>query len=130
MNAENFGKYIKNLRSDRNLTLRQLEIKSGVSNSYLSQLENGKRGIPSPDILRKLSLALGVSYQELMAVAGYLPDNNTVTKGDMKQYNKFVEHAQIFFNNNEIDQKDKDKIFRDITDLFWDAKDKSKKNTK
>ena len=127
MNAENFGKYIKRLRNNRNLTLRQLEIKSGVSNSYLSQLENGKRGIPSPDILKKLSLPLGVPYQELMAAAGYLPDDIMVTKGDIKQYDKFVEHAQKFFSNDEIDQEDKEKIFRDITELFWDAKDKNKK---
>ena len=54
------------------MTIRQLELYSGVSNSYLSQLENGKRGIPSPIIIKKLHKPLGISYEELMEKAGYL----------------------------------------------------------
>ncbi len=78
MKAEEFGKYIKNIRNDRNLTTRQLELYSGVSNSYLSQLENGKRNIPSPDVLRKLSKGLKVPYKELLEKAGYI-DEETIS---------------------------------------------------
>lgn len=77
MKASEFGKYIKQLRSARNLTIRQLQLYSGVSNSYLSQLENGKRGIPSPEILKKLSKGLKLPYEELMKEAGYLEDDKT-----------------------------------------------------
>ncbi|WP_180953714.1 helix-turn-helix domain-containing protein [Bacillus sp. T33-2] len=70
-----FGKYIKSLRKEQNLTIRQLEDKSGVSNAYLSQIENGKRGLPSPDIIKKIHEPLGVGYDELMEKAGYIsPD--------------------------------------------------------
>jgi repressor LexA len=72
MKAVEFGKYIRYLRKQANLTIRQLELYSGVSNAYLSQLENGKRNVPSPEILRKLSGPLKVPYEELMAKAGYL----------------------------------------------------------
>ncbi|MCL6443433.1 MAG: helix-turn-helix domain-containing protein [Alicyclobacillus sp.] len=74
MEAKAFGEYIRSLRQNANLTIRQVEAYSGVSNAYLSQLENGKRGIPSPDILRKLSKPLKVSYEELMIAAGYLTE--------------------------------------------------------
>src|SRR5699024_5295192 len=74
MEAKKFGSYIRKLRNDRELTIRQLELYSGVSNSYLSQLENGKRGIPSPEIIRKLSKGLKVDYNDLMIKAGYVEE--------------------------------------------------------
>jgi repressor LexA len=72
MQEVNFGKYIKELRKACNLKQRDIEKRCGVSNSYLSQLENGQRGIPSPDILKKLAPVLKVSYEDLMIAAGYL----------------------------------------------------------
>ncbi|WP_165907801.1 helix-turn-helix domain-containing protein [Hydrogenispora ethanolica] len=66
-----FASYIKALRNDRKLTIHQVEAYSGVSNSYLSLLENAKRGIPSPEILRKLAPVYKVPYEELMIKAGY-----------------------------------------------------------
>ena len=72
MDALEFGKYLKSLREAKKMTIRQLELYSGVSNAYLSHIENGKRGIPSPEILRKLSKPLDVPYEELMARAGYI----------------------------------------------------------
>lgn len=68
-----FGKYLKDLRVAAHLTLRQVEIQAGVSDSYLSQVENGKRGIPSADILKKLAPVYGVPYEEMLVAAGYLP---------------------------------------------------------
>lgn len=71
MQAKEFGEFLRSIRNERGLTIRQIETYSGVSNSYLSQVENGKRSIPSPDILKKLAPALKVSYELLMEKAGY-----------------------------------------------------------
>ena len=75
MNALAFGEYLRRLRKNKKLTIRQLDTYSGVSNSYISQMERGERGIPSPEILKKLSKPLGVDYEELMRVAGYIDEN-------------------------------------------------------
>ncbi len=72
MNVENFGIYLRNIRKSRQVSIRQLALLSGVSNAYLSQLENNLRDIPSPKILKKLSKPLGVTYMELMVAAGHL----------------------------------------------------------
>lgn len=72
METELFGAYLKRLRLERGLTLRKLDVLSGVSHAYLSQLENGKRGIPTPQTLSKIYLHLGVSYNELMEKAGHM----------------------------------------------------------
>lgn len=71
-NEFEFGSYIKVLRKNAKLTIRQLQDKSGVSNAYLSQIENGKRGLPTPEILMKIHGPLGVPYDELMEKAGYI----------------------------------------------------------
>lgn len=45
-------------RSAQNLSLRELERLSGVSASYLSQIERGLSGVPSPEVLAQLDAAL------------------------------------------------------------------------
>lgn len=72
MNPVEFGQYLKSLREKLNLTMRELDKQSGVSHSYISQLERGKRGIPSPEILSKLAGPLGESPLNLMIKAGHI----------------------------------------------------------
>lgn len=68
------GQHLSAIRSDRKLTLRQVEEATGkeVSNAYLSQIENGKVGAPSPHVLNALAELYQVDYTHLMALAGYL----------------------------------------------------------
>lgn len=71
--TKNIGEFLKSLRKSKGMTLIQLQEESGVSNSYLSQIENGKFK-PSSDVLKKLSKPLNVPYFELMYRAGYIPE--------------------------------------------------------
>lgn len=54
-----------------NLTLRQVEAKTGISNAYVCQMESGIIREPSPFALKKLSLAYRVSYRKLFDAVGY-----------------------------------------------------------
>lgn len=63
---------LRRLRGFRSLSLRQVEKKTGISNTYLSQLETGKAERPSPHILHKLAAVYNVPYESLMQAAGYL----------------------------------------------------------
>ena len=67
-----FSDYLKNLRTKQGLKLREVERLTKISNSYLSQIETGKRNPPHPDILKKLAPIYEVSLKELMEKAGYL----------------------------------------------------------
>ncbi|GIN08719.1 LexA repressor [Shouchella clausii] len=71
-----FGEYLRRRRKEKGFTIRQLEMKSGVSNAYLSHLENGKRGLPSTEIIKKISKALDISYTEMLQKAGHLDEAN------------------------------------------------------
>ncbi|MGM7720574.1 helix-turn-helix domain-containing protein [Metabacillus sp. Hm71] len=79
-NPIEFGKYLRQIRRESGLTLRGLENLSGVTNAYLSQIENGKRGIPSPDILKKIHEPLDIDYYELMQKAGYIANDEKWSK--------------------------------------------------
>lgn len=83
MEAKEFGAYLREIRKKKNLTIRQLDTYSGVSNSYISQMERGERGVPSPDILLKLAKPLGVAYEDLMIMAGYIK-TPTESEGKLK----------------------------------------------
>ncbi len=72
MNTEKnieFGRYIKRLREEACLSLREVEKAVGISNSYLYQIERGDRNPPKPLVLRGLAAAYGVTLDSLMAAA-------------------------------------------------------------
>ena len=66
-----FAGFLASLRQRKNLTLRDVERETGVSNAYVSQLEKGKIKAPSPVVLNKLAELYGVKYAVLMKEAGY-----------------------------------------------------------
>jgi len=66
-----FGSYLKKLRIKAGMSLRELQAKTGISNGYLSQLENGQRKRAQPEKIKKLSKTFDVSYDEMMEKAGY-----------------------------------------------------------
>lgn len=72
MNPGEFGRYLKTLREEKGLTLTELSKLSGTSHPYLSQIENGRKGVPSSKVLKKLSEPLAVPYMELMYKAGHV----------------------------------------------------------
>ena len=74
------GDYLRDLRTRKRLSLREVEDISEASSSYLSQVEQGKRQ-PSADLLRKIAPAYGTSVRDLLTKAGYL-DEPEVKMGD------------------------------------------------
>nr|WP_225312597.1 helix-turn-helix transcriptional regulator [Aneurinibacillus sp. XH2] len=69
---KNFGEFLKQLRKNRGLTLKQLAELSGVSDSQISRIELGTRGIPKPATLKKLAAALDVPPDSLLEKAGVI----------------------------------------------------------
>ncbi len=69
--ASDIGSFIRDLRENAQVSVRQLAERSGVSNPYLSQVERGLRK-PSADVLSQLAKALRVSAEVLYVRAGIL----------------------------------------------------------
>ena len=58
-----FGEILHYARKSRNLTIKQLEDRSGVSASFISRIEN-EQGNPSVEIVRKLAEALEIPLSD------------------------------------------------------------------
>ena len=59
---------LKRIRTNKGLTLQELSTKTGLSVSYLSELENQLRYNPSYQTMRKLQKALKTSITEIEGV--------------------------------------------------------------
>jgi len=72
--AEAFGAFLLAQRKLANISQRQLAKMSGVSDSYLSQVERGKYR-PSAEVLHSLAGAFGLPSSQLYAQFGLLDDD-------------------------------------------------------
>ena len=71
LDVRGLGDYIREQRSNAQISLRQLATLAGVSNPYLSQIERGLRK-PSAEILQQIAKALRISAEALYVQAGIL----------------------------------------------------------
>lgn len=85
-----FGTYLKQQREHKQWSINQLAEAAGISNSQISRIENGLRGVPKPSTLRKIADALGVSYTEMMKNAGYWGDHDSVEQHSHDSYRSSV----------------------------------------
>lgn len=76
MHTPDIGSFIKDLRENAKISLRQLAQQAGVSNAYISQIERGLRK-PSAEVLASIASALRVSTPAMYLRAGLLGDGDT-----------------------------------------------------
>ena len=126
MTAQEFGLYLKGLRENRKLTIRQVEMKTGISNSYLSLLENGKRGIPKPTILKKMAPVYNVPYEELLEKAGIIENKDFVytPPEDPSPLTSFVREF------SKMDKDEQQKTMQELLSIIINDDKDSKKDKK
>ena len=69
--APSIGNALRQAREVRELSAVDAALASGISPAYLSRLENDAVRKPSPNVLHRLSEALGLPYADLMRLSGY-----------------------------------------------------------
>ncbi|MEV0454272.1 helix-turn-helix transcriptional regulator [Catellatospora methionotrophica] len=69
--SPDIGAFIKDMRENARISLRQLAEQANISNPYLSQIERGLRK-PSAEVLAQLAAALRVSTPAMYLKAGLL----------------------------------------------------------
>jgi transcriptional regulator with XRE-family HTH domain len=82
MKNDDLGVYLKELRLLGGLSIRgvERETNGAISNAYLSQLESGNAGNPSPAILNLLATIYKVPLQEMMEKAGHIKPSSGENK--------------------------------------------------
>ena|SRR5882672_11170062 len=61
------GAYLRSERERVGLSLRGLAHKARIDYGYVGRLEHGAKSHPSPQVLRRIALALGIAPSELLA---------------------------------------------------------------
>ena len=95
MNQEKIGKFIANLRKEKNMTQQELAKKLGVTDRAISKWENG-RGLPDYSLLQNLCDTLSISINELFS-------GEKLSKGDYKT--KAEENMSKLINDNYSEKK-------------------------
>ncbi len=65
-----FGAYIRGEREDREIGLREMAKKIGVSPTYMSKVERDEFPPPAEDKVRKIAEIFDIDVDELLALAG------------------------------------------------------------
>lgn len=97
-----YGKTQREIRKSEKMSIRELAEKSGVSHSYLSQVENGTRSTPSEDIIKKIATALNYDYHTLAVVSGIINEEEAYIGDLREQLNQLQDGLQ--YNLNLLNQ--------------------------
>ncbi|MGB6128801.1 MAG: helix-turn-helix transcriptional regulator [Psychrilyobacter sp.] len=101
------GNYIRSHRINKNIGLREMATRIGISNAYLSNLESGKHSKANPLLLKKIAEELKIDHLTLFKIIGYtnqdisdiqndlLNDNRKTTKKELKM-EKMVNYMRKF----------------------------------
>jgi len=103
------GERLRRKREGKELGLRETAAKVGISPTYLSRIETeDERTPPAEDVIRKLAALLSDDFDELMQLAGRVPEDvKDIVKGDpnmpaflrmAKEYNLTGDHLLKLLN--------------------------------
>jgi transcriptional regulator with XRE-family HTH domain len=95
------GQYLASIRTDRKMTLREVEEATNkqVSNAYLSQIETGKIQKPSPNVLNALAELYAIDFQKLMELAGYV--TSVKARTDASRHGRVATFAEHNLTSDE-----------------------------
>lgn len=126
---------LKKLRESRNITIIKLAELSGVGNGTIGDIERGKSN-GSKKSLEKISNALKLNAKEKDELySAYLGrnvdsslDNRVLqlSKKDLSKYEKVINEASLFFNDEDSSDEDKQKVMMAINEMFFRSKEINK----
>lgn len=71
ISKEELGAYLKSIRKANDISLREVDKRTGISYTHLNMIENGKRNV-TPALLRNLADLYNINYIDLYEKAGYI----------------------------------------------------------
>ena len=99
MNQEKIGKFIAELRKEKNMTQEQLAEKMGVTNKSISRWENGKT-MPDLSIITILAKELNVEVSELL-------NGRRMTKEELEKLRDTINNIIEYSNKEKQDKSTK-----------------------
>ena len=138
-----FGEKIKELRKKNNLSQAELADKIGVTQKTICNYENGTRFPKGQKIINGFADIFDVSIDYLLDDTDIDEDEKNIKnkykdkfissakenfgyKGK-KEAENLLEKTAAIFSGGSLSDDDKDAFFQSITELYFDAKSKSRK---
>lgn len=115
------GELLRELRGKK--SLRSVAEETGLSHSYISDLEKGKRRgtntplHPSPEVLKKLGSAYEYPYDKLLKIAGYVEEVETI---DLE---KLLKNKTLRWGDEVLDESERKRAIDMLNLLFQNNKD-------
>ena len=81
-----FGEYIKSKRLEKGISLRELASKVGISPSYMSDIEKGRRNAPNKEKVDKIAEALFYSEEEINELYDLAGESKNSIASDLSSY--------------------------------------------
>ena len=72
-----FGRFMRTLRLDKAMLLKDCADRLGVTSAYLSALEHGKKGAPSQKVVENLVTALRLNTEEVRGLREAVRNSDT-----------------------------------------------------
>src|SRR6266496_2331632 len=104
-----FGRRLRELRKQKNISQRDLATQVAVDFTYLSKIEGGRLAPPSEDVIRRLAQALDADENELINLAGKVPKD---LKAVLEESPQAVELLRVL-----SERKLPDETYRRMLDL-------------
>lgn len=131
MAVEKLSILVKKLRESRNLTIMQLAEKAGLGNGTIGDIESG-RSKGSRKSLDKITEALNLNIEERNRLDNAFmgrditsisdPRVENLNKRSRSQYDRTMDEAALFFNDENVSEEDKQKLLMAMNELFFMSK--------
>lgn len=129
---ENFALLIKKFRENRGLSQKQLAEKAGIGSGTIGDIERGDRK-GKISTLDKISKALNLTKEERNRLDNAFMGRNitssstdprveSLNKKEKNQYEKTMDEAALFFNDENISEEDKQKLLLAMNEMFFMSK--------
>lgn len=129
---ENYALLIKKFREDRGLSQKQLAEKAGVGSGTIGDIERGDRK-GKISTLDKIAKALNLTKEEKNRLDNAFmgrditsafndPRVEKLNKKEKSQYEKTMDEAALFFNDENISEEDKQKLVWAMNEMFFMSK--------
>ena len=134
----NLNIVLKQLRESKSMTIEELAKKSGVGRGTIGDIETGKNK-STVKTLNKLAVALELTPDEKNKLDSAFLGRNiesadkrilSLNKRELSQYEKTMEEASLFFNDETVSEEDKQKMVMAINELFFESKQMNKEKYK
>lgn len=124
-----FGEKVKYQRERLKLSQHALANEIGVSSRTVQNYEADSGFPKSVDIIYRLCKLFEVSTEYLMGESQEFILDATAKYGSIgkRDAQELVSEFGGLFAGGELNDEDKDKVFKALTDIYWESKEKNKK---